>query len=260
MNIRHLFRSFRLLSLIVPVLALTFTHAQITVDSDPNFSTTSIQAAVDHAVNNDVIRIPAGSGPYAEYLVLDKNLALIGVGGNFVLTPPADPSKHAVRITAGSQVRIEHMTVADFHGKSALKNKGQLSLHNVSLEDNYTVLGALNNRTNGEVQASNCWIQFNEPYQVSDNGGGILNKGLMELSYTFVLNNTGYYGGIYNTGELFLERGSVSSNFGKYGAFKNEGILVGFHGLVSANNGDDCNNFHDINRNSCNDDYLYYIQ
>ena len=247
------------LFVLVLTLLSTLSFAQITVDSDPNFSTNNIQTAIDFAQSNDIIRIPGGN-TYAEYLQISKNLTLLGIGGQFTLTPPDCDTCYALEVLPDAQVRIEKMDIKNFKGLASLRNSGKLSMESCSLIWNDSIKGQIVNSISAELRMESVYVHFNGQYASGDLAGGINNYGFIEAIDCFINNNTGLYGGTYNTGEIFIVSGQMNSNMGQFGAFRNDGILLGYDTMLSANNGSLCTLMYDPRRGQCNKTWLYFIQ
>jgi hypothetical protein len=203
---------------------------------------------IDQSVDGDAIQIAAGT--YAEALVVDRSVTLVGAGrwATFV-----DDPTDGIAASIGSSSQSVNVTVSRLtieHGHNAVGNgivsdpgtgfENAIALDRVTIRRNRAMAIGLGASGGGVYNADGSSMSIRDSL-VSENttvaapryeaaGGGIYNGGTLVMSASTVRNNAaehlpcfglnvcdfaggnGVGGGIANSGALTLRRSSVSGN------------------------------------------------
>jgi hypothetical protein len=201
---------------------------------------TSVQAAVDDAVNDDVIAIAAGR--YTEGVLIEgKHLTLIGAGGGtqgiselaggarhgptLVLGSgnPGDPY-HLIEIHDLTITHGNHLTGSAVGGGVQVRAGAYLHIFDSTISQNVANQGGgigINTPNGPETTITRCLISENlalsAPNQLDTHGGGVaVVAGSATIRQSTISRNetTGQYGGggIYSEGNLSLSNSTVSDN------------------------------------------------
>ncbi len=181
------------------ILYVTPTGSDTNACTDPLFPCATIQAAVDKAANEDLIKVSIGTytGGNADVVNITKNLSLSGgwdtsfssrIGSSII---DGQNARIEIRTASGTIVSLEYFTLQN--GKGGLYNYGNITVSNTIVSNNI-----------GEPY---CW------------GGGITNLGTMTIQQSDIHGNTceygGFGGGIYNWqygGSLIVINSSIHDN------------------------------------------------
>jgi hypothetical protein len=185
---------------------------------------TTIQAAINAAIDGDTISIK--SGTYNENINLNKSLKLIGETPSSVVVDGLG-NDNAVNITDGKDILIQRVVLKskDKYGIYCnSENAVKLTLKNSTLEDSGWGLVAENNC---QVTMLNNLI-YNNRNSANTDGAGILIKNNFSYGITSeIRNNTiddNYHGIWSENSNVKVMNSIITSNIGGTGAISNTGI------------------------------------
>jgi len=213
-----------------PASAARPHNETICVDPGSPACEDSIQAAIDQAVDGDIIEISAHA--YYENIEVDKNITLQGTAGDFLgelttihphdgqsppmhILPDMTVSMRLIRITGGQWVSGES------RGGGGIWNEGVLHATNILVENNTVVGNGGGIYSTGMLDLVDSVVMNNSAvYQgystwASGNGGGIFSHlGVTRLNATRVNSNSADLqgGGLYISGTLNMTDSTVSHN------------------------------------------------
>ena len=210
----------------------------------------TIMDAVDAASAGDTIFIAPGT--YPENLVLDKDLALIGTGGDRVTVVDGQRRDVVIRLENGTTTHIGGLTVTggytmDGQGGGGILLPGAgptaLTMTSSTIRGNASgsryfgaAGGGLMNGDMGEVELVNTTVSDNLVGSFNSLGGGLYNRGVMRLKNCCLTGNQSSGpsergSAIYNSGELVLDGCTVSNNSGLYNSAR--AIRTSFRGRTA---------------------------
>jgi hypothetical protein len=205
--------------------------------------TTTIQAAIDLAAENDTVSIPAGD--YTESLTISKSLTLAGpVSGVATITAPSN--QRVIKVTANNKaLTLIRLTLTggnptaagDDTGGAVMINNGYLVINRCRIHANHgTYGGAIFQGGSGSVMVSDSSTIYNNSADVD--GGGIYANGVLGLVDTALNTNTaGGHGGGAAAGNLTTLHGQVNGNqAGQNGGGANVSNTVEIDGTHFAHN------------------------
>jgi nitrous oxidase accessory protein NosD len=208
----------------------------------------SVQAAIDDSAPGATIQICAGV--FAERLVINTNVTLIGIGdgangttldgrrgGSTVTVSNASATLERLRITGGGGVNAG--------GGIFIEQAGSLTLTDCTVSGNSALAdGGGIAKQNGALTLNNSAVTGNE---ARDRGAGIFHSdGATNLNDSVVSGNeAGERGGgiFFVKGAMTLNDSSVEDNRAEIeggGIFREGGAMSLFDSTVTGNNPDDC--------------------
>ena len=216
--------------------------------------TTTIQAAIDIAVNGDVVKIPAGT--YSEAIVIDgkDNLTITGAGQGITIIDGTGMSEDLVTISNSTKITFQNCTVASAdngYKNVFLQHDSNVTLTSCTVENGTS--DGIYAEYSSRIAIKNCLLQNNSGWGVSigtssnslivssivdTNGQGI---GILSGAHnTLVSKNTvsnNVAEGIFDIGNNTLVRnntvtgsvhnGIVYTGFSPFGSIYSKNIISG---------------------------------
>lgn len=205
-----------------PSQPLTPSRNPITIKVPSDYST--IQAAINAAINGDTISVSAGT--YNENIIIDKSIKLIGESvGNTIIDGKG--KDNAINITQGTGVLVKKIT-AKSQDKYGIYCQGE-NLITVILKNNFIIDSGW-----GIVAENNCQITalnnliYNNRNSSNIDGAGVFVKNNFSYGITSEIRNNliddNYHGIWGEHANLKVINNIITSNVGGTGPISSSGI------------------------------------
>lgn len=206
----------------VPETPSTPSRNPIIINIPADYST--IQAAVNAAINGDTIAVRAGT--YNENIIIGKGIKLIGEFPTSIIID-GQGNGNAITINGGGEVLIQRI-VAKSKDKYGIycsgENAVKLTIRNSTLKDSERGLVA---ESNCQIMALNN-IFYNNRNSTNTDGGGILIKNTETYEFiSEIINNTiddNYHGVWGENASIKTMNNIITSNIGSLGGATNTGV------------------------------------
>ncbi len=180
-----------------------------------------VQAAVDAAVNGDIVRVPAGAATWNDSLnIINKTIFLTGAGSGVSGTVINYGGHSLIMIDAGTQ--IGHMSVSGFRfvggdannwSGTAINFSGAIGWKNFRIHHNvfdnnlqYSLRGS----------AATCGLIDNNIFQGSAHGIELSGNGNIDWTTALVLGTDGFFfieGNTFNWDDWYGSTGAITVDF-----------------------------------------------
>ncbi|MBN2384333.1 hypothetical protein JXQ70_15760, partial [bacterium] len=231
---------FWLICFVIMVAGVSNVSAATLTVCESGCDFTTIQAAHDAALTNDIIDIQTTS-LFASSTYISKDLTIQGQGQTSTIVSGSCPSGwwglSIFTISSGTTVTLQDMTIRN--GAHGVTNNGTLTLNRVSFLDNYLLFEYVEDfhtETNGDTDSERKrdvgdWKSTDEDYD--DGGAGVFNLGNLYCNDCLFQNNRINCEYCIMTGVELVE-GAALRNEGYADItntqFVQNGILSGFSG------------------------------
>lgn len=123
----------------------------------------SLSAAVNAAIANDTIKVPAGLYTN-DFVNINKSLTIVGIGGMAHFVATVAPTNGKAIFLANSDIKLDHIemsgaAVADMNGAGLRQETGNLNLTYCYFHDNQD--GVLTNAATTGITVTNCEFAHN---------------------------------------------------------------------------------------------------
>ena len=169
-----------------------------------------------HLAENGLYAILAPADDQRALPVIEGELHIIGHGA--ALRRYSDRRVSLIEVAPGSELRLEQLSLAE-GAQGAISNHGRLYMSDVQVTDSTSAEPPAIVVNDGELFASRCEFSFNQLIGTRNNGGALINRGLMRINDSLIAGNRVSResselstGAVLNFGDLTMQRVRFEDN------------------------------------------------